>query len=170
MNNTGIAVSFNRWNKQKKMLHIRNRMPDIRTGEIWWCGTGQNVGVEINGKGNSFARPVVIYKMLGKNSFMGIPLTSKEKTGDWYVKFRHHNKNQYAALCQARVVSKARLYERMGELEMDDFEKIIKGFQHLYFDPKNIPNSKLGWCGKFPKNIYNLIVSKIAHLVKKRLS
>ena len=151
------------------MLHLRNRMPDIKIGEIWWCGTGQNVGVEINGKGRSFARPIVVYKILGKNSFMGIPLTSKEKFGDWYVKFSYHNRNQFAAICQARVISRARLYERMGELELDDFNKIARGFRYLYSYPKNIPNSKLGWCGKFPKNIYNLIISKLAGFVKKFL-
>ena len=169
MNNTGIAVSFNRWNKQKKMLHFRNRTPDIRTGEIWWCGTGQNVGVEINGKGKSFARPIIIYKILGKNSFMGIPLTSKEKTGDWYVRFRHRGRAEFAALCQARVTSRARLYEKMGEMDDEDFERVSRGFRHLYSRPKNVPNSKLGWCGRIPK-ICNSILSKIVHFVKKRLS
>lgn len=166
MENKETVGSFNRWNKQKKMLHLRNRMPDIKTGEIWWCGTGQNVGVEINGKGRAFARPIIIYKILGRSSFMGIPLTSKNKSGDWYVKFRHRGRLECAALCQARVTSRARLYERMGEMDDEDFERVSRGFRHLYSRPKNVPNSRLGWCGRIPK-IYKLIISKFACFVKK---
>lgn len=139
-----ITGEFNRWNKHKKMLNFRDRKPNIRTGEIWWCGTGQNIGIEINGKGRSFARPVLVYKILGMNGFMGIPLTSKDKSGDWYVKFYHRGKQECAALCQARVISKARLYEKMGEVDDADFDRISHGFMALYSYPKNVPNSRLG--------------------------
>lgn len=63
---------------------------------------------------------------------MGIPLTSQEKTGEWYVKFSFLGKTEYAALCQARVMSAYRLYAKMGQLSEFDLKKIKSAFLKLY--------------------------------------
>ncbi len=42
---------FQDWIKVKEGLHEGDALRTIKEGEIWWCGVGENVGVEINGKG-----------------------------------------------------------------------------------------------------------------------
>ena len=78
---------FNEWIRLKRKIHYRGRETDFSEGEVWWCGCGENVGVEINGKNRYFSRPVLIFRKLDKKSFMGIPLTSRSKRGTWYVPF-----------------------------------------------------------------------------------
>jgi len=94
---------------------------------------GENVGTEINGKGRYFARPILIYRKLGALQFLGVPLTTQEHTGTWYVNFRFQNKEQYAALNQIRVINVLRLQERMGTVDKLDFSKVRTGFHSLYF-------------------------------------
>ena len=93
---------------------------------------GENVGIEINGKSEYFSRPVLVFKKLSHLGFMGIPLTTKIKTGSWYICFKFQNKNVYAVLSQARVFSVARLYDRIGQASRNDMKLIKKGFRKLY--------------------------------------
>ncbi len=123
---------FDEWNEIKKLRHSSGRIPVIKDGEIWWCAMGENVGVEINGKNESFSRPVLVLKKLSRFGFMGIPLTSREYEGSWYVGFVFRDKKQTAALAQARVMSVSRLYERMGVTTRGDFQKVKDGFGKLY--------------------------------------
>lgn len=96
---------FEEWMELKEELHFGESGPKINDGDIWWCALGENVGVEINGKSSRFSRPVLIMKRLSGLGFMGIPLTSQRKTGSWYTEFKFLDKKQFAALCQARVLS-----------------------------------------------------------------
>ena len=123
---------FNDWIEIKEKLHNTARIPRILEGEVWWCGMGENIGTEINGKHATFSRPVVIMKKLSRLGFMGIPLTSQEKTGSWYVEFEFLNKKEYAALSQARYFSVSRLYTKMGRIPDSDLIIIKKGFLDLY--------------------------------------
>ena len=124
--------NFSDWIKIKEKIHNTARIPRIREGEVWWCGMGENVGTEINGKNATFSRPVVIIKKMSRLGFMGVPLTSQEKTGSWYVEFEFLNKKEYAALNQTRYFSVHRLYSRMGQMPNSDLEKIRKGFLQLF--------------------------------------
>lgn len=126
---------FNKWNQQKKRLHFKGGCPNIKNGEIWWCGIGQNIGVEINGKSDLFLRPVIVYQILGKYSFLGIPLTSQKHDGSWYVHFRHRQKDQYAVLCQTKAISRKRLYRKMGQIDRLDMKDIATSFEALYVSP-----------------------------------
>ena len=105
----------------------------VKGGEIWWCAVGENVGVEINGKNEEFSRPVLVLKKLSKYGFMGIPLTSQEHVGSWYVEFVFQDKKQTAVLAQARVISVFRLYKKMGTVPNSDLEMVKRGFRKLYF-------------------------------------
>lgn len=127
-----IEKHFDEWVNLKKKLHFGYSAPKISEGDIWWCGCGENVGVEINGKSSRFSRPVLVMKKLSFQGFMGVPLTSQEKTGTWYAKFTFLNKNEYAALCQARVMSTSRLYSKIGQIPKSDLEIVRKAFIDLY--------------------------------------
>lgn len=123
---------FKIWISLKESLHGMNRLRSIHEGDIWWCAMGENIGVEINGKNEVFSRPVLIFKRLSRYGFMGIPLTSQSHTGNWYVPFIFKDKMEVAVLAQARVMSVARLYKRMGTIPGSDFEAIRQGFARLY--------------------------------------
>ena len=120
------------WHSIKNHLHEAQRIVQIKEGEIWWCSIGENIGTEINGKGKFFSRPILIYRKLGAFQFLGIPLTTQEKTGSWYVNFRFQGKEQYASLNQIRTESIFRLQERMGIADKSDMRKIRTGFLGLY--------------------------------------
>lgn len=124
---------FQGWIRIKESLHFRGRLPCFSEGDVWWCSIGENVGVEINGKSGRFTRPVIIMKKLGRKGFMGIPLTSQEKVGSWYVSFEFLEKIQYAAICQARVISTSRLHDKMGQIPDSDLQMIKTAFHQLFW-------------------------------------
>jgi mRNA interferase MazF len=124
---------FTEWIKLKEEIHKKGAFPPLlKEGEIWWCSFGENIGIEINGKNVPFSRPVFVHKKLSRLGFMGIPLTSKAKTGSWYVNFDFQGKSQTAVLSQSRVMSTSRLLGRMGRLDEKDIAKIKNGFNTLY--------------------------------------
>ena len=123
---------FSEWITLKEKIHTKERIPRIKEGEVWWLAIGENVGIEINGKSEYFSRPVLVFKKLSYLGFMGIPLSTQKHEGSWYVNFRFQDKNICAALAQARALSTARLYTRLGQIAEDDMEIIKKGFQKLY--------------------------------------
>lgn len=89
---------FDEWSIEKRRLHNYGRQTGVKTGELWWCAVGENIGVEINGKGEVFTRPVLVLKKLSKFGFMGISLTSQVHERSWYVKLRFRGKDEYAVL------------------------------------------------------------------------
>ncbi len=93
---------------------------------------GENVGVEINGKSSTFARPVLIFKKLSRYGSLGIPLTSKPHQGSWYAPFRFQGRNQVAVLAQIRVISVSRLYRKIGDIDDSDKTIIREAFRNLY--------------------------------------
>jgi len=124
--------SFGEWMTLKEELHGANKLRLFRDGEIWWCAVGKNIGVEINGKHEVFSRPVLVLKKLSRFGFMGIPLTSQPHEGSWYVPFMFGDKREVAVLAQARVMSVARLYCKMGVATNGDMKRIRDGFRRLY--------------------------------------
>lgn len=123
---------FNRWNIVKTDLELHGRQPKISQGEIWWSGVGKNLDSEINGKNERFTRPVLIYRKLGRNKFMAIPLTSKEREGTWYISFMQSGKRETAVAAEAKSMSTKRLYRKMGEIDDADYERIRRGFVNLF--------------------------------------
>jgi mRNA interferase MazF len=124
---------FLEWIKLKEEIHDGKDVKRLlKEGEVWWCALGENVGIEVNGKSEFFSRPVLIYRKLSRDGFMGIPLTTQEKTGSWYVKFEFQGKTSYANLAQARVISSKRLYNLVGEIDDEDYKRIRTGFRRLY--------------------------------------
>ena len=117
----------------KEKMHFVGSLPRIKEGEIWWYAAGENVGVEINGKNDTFSRPILILKKFGALSFLGIPLSTKEHTGSWYADFIFNNQKITAALSQIRLVGTSRLYNKMGQIPENDFVKVKTALHELLF-------------------------------------
>ena len=130
--------NFRGWIKLKEKLHFEGHLCAIKNGDIWWCGFGENIGVEINGKTNTFARPVLVLRKLSQYNFIGVPLTSKEHKGSWYVDFDFHGKKEIAFVAQVRNISVSRLYNKMGIIPEPDLERIRQGLSNLVLG-KNTP-------------------------------
>lgn len=122
------------WITLKEKLHNNKifSVPYVFVGEIWWASLGENIGYEINGKSRDFTRPVVIFKKLSHEFHLVIPITTKEKYGNWYVPFILKGKKMFACLNHIRTIDYRRLHSKVGELSKKDFGEINIGFRKLY--------------------------------------
>lgn len=124
---------FKNWFRVKVLLWEKDSKKIVfKQGDIWWCSIGMNIGEEIFGKSEKFTRPVLIYKKFTSNSFLGLPLTSRDKNGSWYVEISLHEKISKVMLNQARIFDKKRLASKMGSLDDTDMKKVREGFKKLY--------------------------------------
>jgi mRNA interferase MazF len=124
---------FPTWMKLKEKLDgLTHQAPLVTEGDMWWASIGENVGSEIGGKNHLFSRPVIILKKLAHGFYFVIPTTSKEKSGTWYIPFKHKGKDMAACLHQARSIDHRRLSSKLGTLDAADFERVKKGFHSLY--------------------------------------
>ena len=127
------AAIFCSWCRQKIWLHETDEPSKLfKQGELWWCGVGMNIGDEVFGKGEYFSRPVLVYKKLTHATFLGLPVTTREKTGSWYVEFTLNGMRRWALLNQARVFDSRRLQERIVELSDSDRQTIRNRFVEFY--------------------------------------
>lgn len=153
--------NFKAWIKIKRDIHYSARMRSIKEGEIWWSSIGENVGVEICGKGKTFTRPVIIFKKMGNKSFWAIPLTSQPHEGSWYVPFDFNERKEVAVLAQIQCMSVSRLRRKMGQMSKGDFEKVRVGFARLLLGNEQKIRPRRFWGRAGISRKYISIVSKI---------
>ena len=136
---------FLEWIGLKEKLHGNiHKLPLFKEGEVWWCSFGENIGIEVNGKGSKFSRTAIIFKKLSADGFFAIPLSTQIKSGTWYVPITHREIECVAVLSQARVLSAKRLLEKYGELNEKDIQTIREGFFLLYLGRKFVPPFQAG--------------------------
>jgi mRNA interferase MazF len=125
---------FLAWIGIKKKLDANDYNPPlVNEGDLWWCSVGENIGVEVSGKGENFTRPVIVLKKFGRVAFFGIPITTNtERNGSWYVAFKHKGVDEVAMLTQARMFSYKRLDRKMGRLDDEDCKKVKEAFIGLF--------------------------------------
>ena len=120
-----LELKIKLWTKDHKRVVFKQ-------GDIWWCSLCFNIGEEIFGKGEKFARPVLVFKKFTSNSFLGLPLTTHGKKGSWYVEVKFRDTKQYVLLNQARILDKKRLISRFGVLGGTEYLKVKKRFLEFY--------------------------------------
>lgn len=121
-----MQKNFEKWINKKEELNNRISVPNFKERNIYWCGVGENVGDEENGKGEFFSRPVLIIRKFNRNLFWGVPLTTKNKENKFYIKITFDKKEQSAMITHLRLMDAKRLYKRIGILDEKDFNKIIE--------------------------------------------
>jgi len=128
-----MLKKFLEWIGIKKQLHVAKHIPPFfREGEVWWCHIGENVGNEINGKGERFTRPIYILKKYDKYSFLALPLTTKDKIGTWFCQIVFKDKKQTVVLSQGRVLDYRRLKEKTGEVSDAEKKQIHEAYVELH--------------------------------------
>lgn len=128
-----IIEIFCSWCRQKIALHTDERAPKLfKQGEVWRCRLGQNVGDEMFGKGEKFARPVLIFKKLTGTTFLALPTTSRIKSGTWYVEFELDGVPRCVLLNQTRTFDSRRLLGRIGTISNEEAQRIRSRFIEFY--------------------------------------
>ena len=123
--------NFDKWNELKKKIDKKEKILKFKERDIWFLHMGKNIGYEQNGKGEEFLRPVVVIKKFSNRYFLGIPLTSKEKKGNYFFNFYHKCKLQTALLNQVRTFDIKRAKYLKGFVGEDTFKKLIEAYKNL---------------------------------------
>lgn len=118
---------FDKWNEKKKETECsaKNILPNKK--QVWWLSIGLNVGVEEDGKNNNFERPVLVVKVFNRQCFLGIPITSADKSNKkYYFPIIHNQKKFFLILSQIRLFSAKRLSRKIYKIDSADFLQIKK--------------------------------------------
>ena len=120
-------MDYDDWNILKKKISSSSRTY-FDKGEVWFASIGKNVGDEEDGKNEKWERPVLIIRKFNNNIFLGISLTSQEKSGKYYIKLKSFIST--AILSQVRLFDSKRLIRKIGKIESGellDIKNKIKG-------------------------------------------
>ena len=116
---------FRAWHKLKIKINLNTCIPaGYKERDVWWVSIGHNVGVEEDGKGELFNRPILIIKGFSRYLFWGLPLSTTKKTGQYYHQFVVCGKVSTALLSQLRVFDTRRLICKYGMVSQKDFAMI----------------------------------------------
>jgi mRNA interferase MazF len=126
--------NYNAWNKVKQETDKLENTVKLREGEIRWCRFGINIGNEIIGKGDNFKRPVLILKKYSGQIFLGLPVTSTIRDGDWYFKINHNDIDRCIILNQGRSLDSKRLEEKIFEISEKELEKVRERYCKLILE------------------------------------
>lgn len=118
---------FDSWNQEKKMVDrkVVSKSLFFHSREIWWCNTGLNIGVEVNGKNKNFDRPMLIVKKFNADLIWVLPLVSRGKTNPYYYTLNHETIQSSVVLSQIKAISTKRLLRRLGIISQSDFEQVV---------------------------------------------
>lgn len=121
-----MEKDFKKWHCEKERIHQKEDSPFFHEREIWWCSLGLNIGFEQDGKNENFERPVLVLRRFNRQVLWVLPLTSTDKSGNYYYQFEHQGRKSAIILTQLRLISSKRLLRKMGMLAEQDFEKVRK--------------------------------------------
>ena len=130
-----MKKEFNKWNIIKQdTQNIKNKVY-FKQRDIFWAKVGQNIGYEQNGKGEQFARPVLIIKRYTNDMFLGIPLSTTLRNGSFYFQFTFKDdKISTALLVQHKLYSSKRLVKKIGMINKNDFANLQIKLKSLIFE------------------------------------
>lgn len=127
-----MQKNFSDWLPEKENIHNSGERVFFQEREVWMMQIGCNVGFEIDGKGkekSDFLRPVLVLRKLSKETFLGLPLTSKEKNGSWYHPIRIKEVDGFVIFSQIRSFDAKRLRYKMEQIGKKEFQEIKETFK-----------------------------------------
>jgi mRNA interferase MazF len=124
------------WHIKKTSLDgLVSPVNSFKERQIWWVSVGHNVGVEIDGKGPRYARPVIVMRKFSHNAFFGVPLTTTGKENPYLYAFSLNGVENKAALSQVRVFDARRLINKMGYLTIEDYAEVQRQLVDIVMRP-----------------------------------
>lgn len=124
-----MEENYDEWNILKKKLNMRIIPVYANTRELWWCSFGLNIGTELYGKHELFERPVLVLKVYNKETIKVAPLTTKIHFNKYYKQVRLGDVVSYASFTQVKTISTKRLSRKIGRIDNEQFEIIIKAYK-----------------------------------------
>jgi mRNA-degrading endonuclease toxin of MazEF toxin-antitoxin module len=116
---------FDRWNSIKKGIDTTKEPLFFHEGEIWWVSIGVNVGFEIDGKNDTFSRPVIVLRKYNKLSFLALPLTTSATQNAWKLPIGTvAGKQAFAVMSQIRNIDSHRLYQKITSMKPEQFRRV----------------------------------------------
>ena len=127
---------FDGWNIKKKDVNSNEHNPPMfKERDVWWLSVGINVGFEEDGKHENFVRPVLILKKFNRMLFLGVPLSRQLKDNFYYLPITLQGETVSVLISQIRVFSSKRMWNKIGELDSKDHEKVLQYFREKIFLP-----------------------------------
>lgn len=125
---------FDQWNEKKKQTDKRvlDERFYVYSREVWWCSLGVNIGSEVDGKNESFERPILVVRVLSNDGFLGVPLTSREKNHPYAVTVHYETGVSFANISQLRLMSKKRMIRKIGMIDKKDFQMVLDRLKNLF--------------------------------------
>jgi mRNA interferase MazF len=133
-----MAKDFQKWHELKAEIDSERELPLFREGEIWWCSLGANVGVEEDGKNDSFERPVLVFRKFNANMLWGLPMTSRAIRMQYDCAVSFHGQSRTVLISQMRILSAKRLLRRVGKLDPEEFLTLAR-YMSVFFEIKTDP-------------------------------
>lgn len=113
------------WHSKKEGVDEKDVRVFFHEREIWFCHLGENIGFEQNGKGENFGRPVIVFRKFNKEVFWGVPLTTREKGGKFYLSIPSESGElRKAILSQLRLLDAKRLYQKVGMIDSETHKRL----------------------------------------------
>jgi len=132
-----MEKDFDEWNKFKKRLDAKEHYPTFKEREIWWCDIGVNIGHEIDGAKNDFARPVLILRRYNKYVVWALPLTRTKKELPFYHAIKTKRLiDSCISLSQGRLISSKRLRTHVVKIPVSEFREIQDEVSSLIYGGK----------------------------------
>lgn len=126
-----MTKPYVQWYLLKAALDKHDREILFNAGEIWWAHIGANIGHEQDGKGKDFERPVLVLKKFNRHLFLGVPLSSQQKTGPYYQTLEYSGFSSTAIISQLRTYSSKRLVNRIGEVRIAQLQTIRENVSNM---------------------------------------
>ena len=124
---------FQSWCDLKVEINNEVNRPNVLVREIRWCSIGHNIGSEIDGKGELFARPVLILKIISSHTCLVLPMTHSKKEGRHIVEIDFQDEKVKIRLDQIKIVDLKRLKSKIGRLSEGKFEAVNKSAKDFLF-------------------------------------
>ena len=125
---------FESWNKIKEKIEAEKEENGLaRICEVRWAHIGVNLGSEIDGKGNSFLRPVLILHTLGKKLCLVAPMSTKIKADVFgYFTINFLGKDISICLNQIKIISTKRIFDRIGKVRESKLSLVKEKLKNIY--------------------------------------
>jgi mRNA-degrading endonuclease toxin of MazEF toxin-antitoxin module len=124
-----MEKDLDQWNKAKKEIDKKVISRDFffHEREVWWGSLGLNIGVESNGKGHFFERPILIIKVFNTDMVWCLPMTSTlRNNSQFYYKVKVGEDFRSVLTTQIRTISSKRLLRKVGTVDETDFAETLK--------------------------------------------
>ncbi len=121
---------FAGWFVLKKRIDASSILFYAHPREVWWCSLGVNIGAEIDGKHETFERPILVIRVYKTESLFVLPLTTVPKDDDFHFKIATERQTAWAKLTQGRVISTKRLLRKVDIVDSEQFENLRKALKH----------------------------------------